>query len=110
MAVPVDGMYWRGRCASQAGTSIVISDGLNDARQRGTEHSQNSSRSHCGQAPLTWIRGRLEGGYSAAGWVREGTRLGSTWEGEWNLGTSSWGGSYTVVGAYLGSLGAMKLE
>lgn len=74
MAIPVDGMYWRGWGTSQAGTSIVIPDGLSDARQCGTEHSQNSSCSHCRQAPLTWIRGREEGGCNAAGWTREGTQ------------------------------------
>lgn len=55
MGIPVDSMYWRGWRTSQAGTSIVISNGLNDACQSGTEHSQDSSGSHCGQAPLTWV-------------------------------------------------------
>lgn len=53
MGLPVDSMYWRGWRASQAGTSIVIANGLDDARQRGTEHPQDGSRCHCGQPPLT---------------------------------------------------------
>lgn len=53
--IPVDSMYWRGRCTSQPGTSIVITNGLNDACQCGTKHSQDCSHSHCGYAPLTWV-------------------------------------------------------
>jgi hypothetical protein len=69
-------MYWRGWCASQAGTSIVITNGFNDACQCGTEHSQDSSHSHCGKTPLTWIGRREEDGYSEESVVR------GEWTGE----------------------------
>lgn len=61
MGIPIDSMYWRGRCTSQAGTGIVITNGFNDTRQCGTEHSQDSSCCHRRQAPLTWVEGRQEG-------------------------------------------------
>lgn len=106
MGIPVDSMYWRGWCASEAGTGIVISDGFNDPRQRGAEHSEDSRCSHCGQAPLAWVEGRRR--MDAVPLCRLGGRLGS-FGGRVAKGISSWGGSCTVVGAYLGALRMTKL-
>lgn len=55
--IPVDGVDGRWRGTGEAGTCVVVPNGLDDTGHHCTQHADDAGCRHRGQSPLNYGRG-----------------------------------------------------